>query len=217
MDDEISSEEIDMGNKKIIIERSNRLNEKDKLYKFQKHYFIKDYYDQMMKEEFKISDEELQKEKEYLKQCEIAEEKLAKNKTLTYQDIHMLIKRNYMMFDDINKKQIKYIQNINRGYSVCSLLFTFLSCSFMRTSVLFFNFRNSRKTLSYLIISTFGVTLYFSLQNLINKHYVKYLGAFPLLIKDKILNEDNRHLKVPYGENEKTFKPEVEITDVFKI
>jgi hypothetical protein len=206
-------------NNKIYQEQhEKRLNEKDKTYKFKKHFFLKDSYIEINKRDYEEVFKEFQLEQEYLKNCEKAEESLKYNRNLTKRDVEHLLKRNYIFFTDKEKQEIEYLKKIFHGSLLFSIGVTIVCCSILRSSFVFFNLEGSRKFWTYSTVLLTGGTMLGISQYFINKSYAKKLGKFCIQSKEKILNDENKHLKVPYDEKETKFNPEdVEITNVFKV
>lgn len=198
-------------------ERENRLQEKDKMYKIQKHYFLKDSYKNLAKKELRILEKEIEREKEYLDNCFKAEEKLNNEQPLTAKDVNFLIKRNYPLFSKTDQKDIN---TLNIKYNVIDLLALFASGVFMaitRSTMIFFNYEmKSSRRISYLFVGIMTGFCYLTLKERRNINYVKNMKKFCEKNRDKILTYENEHLKTPYDKDEKRYIPEFSVEKIFK-
>jgi hypothetical protein len=204
--------------KKLKEERDRRLNEKDKIYKIKKHYFLKDSYKKIVKEEMIELEVERLKEEDYLKQCNKAEDKLYENVELNANDVYYLLKRNYQLFTKDEKNDIELLKRTYKAYDYISIVSSLLLVSYCRAIMLYFKYEIRRsKFLSYFFLSLYGVGLFHSMKHFVNMSYSKNLGKFCYKARDRILNYENEYMKTPFNEDEKKFNPEEKnLMDIFK-
>jgi hypothetical protein len=189
-------------------ERNRRLNEKDKNYKIKKHYFLKDSYKKIIESDYVEMYLKTLNENEYLKNSEIAENKLLIGNELNVYDVKYLIKRNYGLFSKIDKKKIDIIEDTYRIYYISLVPASILLVSFMRAFMLFFKFELKTRFISYSFLSIYGVGIYYSLCLFLNRQYIKQLYPSINNAKDQILNPNNTIYKTPLNENPKTWNAE---------
>lgn len=205
--------------KKLKEERDRRLNEKDKIYKIKKHYFLKDTYKKIVKDEMIDLEIERLKEEDYLKKCNKAEDKLYENIELNANDVYYIIKRNYQLFTKDEKNDIEIIKRSYRAYDYASTISSILLVSYFRSIMLYFKYEiRKRKFYSFFFLGLYGVGLYYSMKHFTNLSYSNNLGRFCYKARDRILDYENEFMKTPYNEDETKFNPEDRnLMDIFKI
>lgn len=205
--------------RKLKEERQKRLNEKDKMYKIKKHYYLKDSYNKIAQNELMNIEFENLKERTYLDNCYRAEEKLMYGEKLNHQDVYYLLRRNYQLLTPNEKNDIHLLQRLFNGFYLSAGVGTFLMTTFLRSVQVYFKKNAKSSILSYSILGLYSIGFYFSLRHFINLSYEKKMSKYCLKAKDRILNPENEYLKTPYDVNEKKFKPDPEeeqYTKVFK-
>jgi hypothetical protein len=189
-------------------ERNRRLNEKDKTYKIKKHYFLKDSYKKIIESEYAEMFFKSLVEKDYLRKCEIAENKLLIGNELNVYDVNNLIKRNYSLFSKMDQQKIDYVQDSFKIYYMSCVPMSILFISFIRAFMVFFKLEIKSRFISYAFLSIYCVGIYFSLNMFINRNYIKQLLPRIENTKDQILNPNNANYKTPIDENPKTWNAE---------
>jgi len=163
-----------------------------------------------------LSEEELKKEFEYLKTCKIAEAKLKLDKQhlITLRELNALIKRNFTLFTNDQKADIRKINHLYYSLIFANILGVTILTSFCKSICKYFKFLSKRFFLRNIILTAYFSITVVNNTLLINDHIRKKLIYYPNKIKNKILNKDNEKLKVPYDKNMHTYKPE-ENQDIF--
>ena len=204
---------------KLKKDREKRLNEKDKMYKIKKHYFLKKSYSETAEKEMEFSKLEIIKEKVYLDFCHLAEEKLRQGKDLDMTDCNYLFRRNFPLLDNKEKKAISKLQNLHFAFQLAAAASSIVMISYIRSIMVYFKFEIlGKKFLSHFLLGTYGLGIYFSIMHFVEISQLKKLKFFYLSAKDRILNEENEIFKTPYDESEKTYNAEEKLNaeNIFK-
>jgi len=202
-----NSKEIFLFDKKLEEERENRLNEKDKMYKFKKHYFLKDSYQNLLDAEKKKQYEEIELDMKFEALSLKVENKLRNKMHLNMFDLDNLVQRNYWIFNSDDRMRKKRIQQYY--YTMCfgSGLAFLAFCSFVNASFSFLNLKFKSKfrmyftngVLSFLFLSSNLLLIRLSWNDKLQKIVKRY--------EKEILDPDNYYLKIPRGKTERDFKP----------
>jgi len=192
---------------KLNEERSKRLNEEDKLYKFKKHYFLRDSYKNIIDKERRKQYLEMEEEYNFQYQCKEAENKLRNKKPLNMFDLDNLIHRNHWIFSEPDRKRKKAINQYY--YTMCFGSFlAFIMCwSFLNSSFIFLNINFKSKYSKLFANGCFSSLFLFSNLFLIRQSWNSKLINIISKYEKEILDPENEYLKMPKAMGEKDFNP----------
>lgn len=191
-----------------------RLYNSDTNYKFSKHFQLKDSYSRVMKEEIYQITLENYKELDYNYRMQIAHQKLkgideSTQERIPFKDCKMLIRSNYPLFSEQDKKQIGleyYLFHFLFGLSISgtALLISFFN-SFLTYTNISFRSRFTRNS----IIGVYSLGMIYSSVVIYKRKYIQRHMPYILKYKDKILDPRLSHLKVPYDEFYLSYDPKI--------
>ncbi len=203
---------------KQVEDRKKRLNEKDIMYKYRKHFFLKDKYKEIIDKEKQKFEEEFEEEFKFQQQCSEAEAKLRNNVELSKSELDNLIHRNYWVFNKVDRNKAHYISKLYYSMSFGSILMFFMLGSMTRTSLDFFKIKFRSFFTKY---STIGVISgLFLACNLfvIRELFRNQLRTIVKKYEKGILDPENEYLKMPKSKTFRNFNPLEKTTkDVYNI
>ena len=194
------------------------MGEKDQFYKIKKHHQnnLNQHYKNFSKQELEKLQLETEKELYYLKSCRIVEDKIKSKKfeLITLKETNTLIKRNYTLFNNDQKKDLSKINHLYYSLTFANILGVSILTSFCKSLFLFFNYFKTRHILRNFILTTYFFMTVGNNTLYVNDHIKKKKIYYLIKIIDLILDKSKEKLKVPYNENMYTYKPE-EKNEVF--